>query len=147
MSPNNPHNEAEAPRLRLKKTVDLSKADPQCDRCGGTGIKEYVSRELPQEGLTSVPVVCRCVTRNNGIQPDVLDRMMAEMAQEVHTGSWARALASDILQLPPPMRDRALKSIAALTKDLSKNQTVRDTIKETVSLIEQGIAEQARAEG
>lgn len=71
-------------RLRLavgedgKPTVDLSKADKDCPRCGGTGRKEDQRVPDPETGeVTLIPVICMCVHRGGGVAQDMLDRMLA----------------------------------------------------------------------
>jgi hypothetical protein len=56
--------------------VDLSKADPDCPRCGGTGTRE----PMRLDGQL-VTVVCACVHRNGGVAEDSLDRMLADQTR------------------------------------------------------------------
>jgi hypothetical protein len=68
-----------AVRVRLAKDVDLSKADPSCKRCLGTG--SLGTKVIPgNRGCepTRIPLVCRCVARGGGVRPDRIDRAAAE---------------------------------------------------------------------
>lgn len=62
------------PRVRLSQDVDLSKADPSCTGCHGTGIAGHRVLSDPS-GEVRVPVVCSCVVRQGGVRADALDRM------------------------------------------------------------------------
>jgi len=140
------HNQDVAPRLRLTKTIDLSKADPRCDRCHGEGVARYDKRDIPGEGMIEVPVICRCVSRNGGVKKDAFDRMMEQLEQQVHSGAWARDLAGDVLRLPPDRREEALGRIEGQAADESKPDEIRDAICEAVELIKQGMAAKPQME-
>jgi len=140
------HNQDSAPRLRLKKTIDFSKADPNCDNCHGTGVARTEKRDIPGEGVIAVPVVCRCVSRNGGVRKDAFDQMLDKLSQEVHSGAWARSFADDILRLPPHKRDEALEGIEAQAADESKAVEVRDALCEAIALIKKGIAAKPQQE-
>ena len=56
-----------------RTAVDLSKADPDCQRCGGTGTRE----PMKLDGQL-VTVVCACVHRRGGVAQDSLDRMLTD---------------------------------------------------------------------
>lgn len=141
------HTQDSAPRMRLKTTIDFSKADPGCDRCHGKGIVRYDKKEVPGEGVISVPVVCRCVSRNGGVKEDAFDRMLDKLAQEVHSGAWARQFASDVLAMPHHRRDAALEGVEAQSADESKPVEVRDALCEAIKLIKDGIAAEHQQEG
>lgn len=60
------------PMLRVARAdaVDLTKADPSCKRCHGTGL--LGTRVIPgNRGCepTKIPLVCRCVGRGGGVAP------------------------------------------------------------------------------
>jgi len=57
-----------------KAAIDLSKADPNCTRCGGSGRRADEVLSDPEKGDISIPVVCSCVHRRGGITPDLLDK-------------------------------------------------------------------------
>ena len=63
------------PRVRLAQDVDLSKADPKCDSCGGSGVKEHHVLE-DESGRVEVPVVCSCVVNAGGVHRDKLDDVL-----------------------------------------------------------------------
>jgi len=65
-------------RVRLASQVDLSKADPKCKRCHGTG--KLGNRVVPTEESEPlrVPIICRCVAENGGVTQDRFDQYMQE---------------------------------------------------------------------
>ena len=69
------------PRVRHTKDIDLSKADPGCATCHGTGVSgthDYTERRKGYRDRTmKVPVVCKCVQDRGGVHPDGLDRLQA----------------------------------------------------------------------
>ena len=79
---------ATMPRVRLASDVDPSKADPDCEACGGEGVKGF-----EDIGGERVPVICRCVAAGGGVKPDKLDQMMSGQAQPVNRAQ-RRAMAA-----------------------------------------------------
>jgi len=63
------------PRVRLATSVDLSKHDPNCDRCDG-GVRGYEVVDGDQ-----IPIVCVCVSRGGGVERDKLDDLLDGHAQ------------------------------------------------------------------
>lgn len=87
-----PANEA-APLRRLRHTrdpktgratIDLSKADPDCERCNGTGRLDDKLLDDPESdgGIMRVPVVCVCVHRGGGVKRDALDKLLDKAAKQ-----------------------------------------------------------------
>ena len=63
------------PRVRLATSVDLTKHDPNCERCdGGVRGHEVVEGE-------KIPIVCVCVSRGGGVARDKLDDVLDGHAQ------------------------------------------------------------------
>lgn len=58
-------------RVRLSRDVDVTKANPNCKRCYGTGSSG--TKMIPgNRGCepVRVPIICRCVVAGGGIKPD-----------------------------------------------------------------------------
>lgn len=64
------------PRVRLAQQVNLEAHDPDCERCSG-GIRGY-----EQVGDERVPIVCVCVSRGGGVEPDKFDKLHAGPEQQ-----------------------------------------------------------------
>jgi hypothetical protein len=65
-----------------KPTVDLSKADADCERCDGTGLRG--THKVVLDGVTEMaPVICVCVSENGGVRRDALDRMVDRVAKHI----------------------------------------------------------------
>lgn len=63
-----------------KNIVDLSKADPECDRCKGIGVTSY--RWLEFSGVREhVPTICLCVSERGGVTPDALVKVKKSTAR------------------------------------------------------------------
>lgn len=101
------------PRLRLRSDIDLTKADPECKGCKGTGIKGSRWIDDPENDgqKTEVPVICRCVIMAGGVQKDPLDEILEKTAQQLEDGTFARDLASDIMGLPETERGQAIMQL------------------------------------
>lgn len=113
----------DAPRLRLASHIDLGKADADCANCNGTGIVRR--EEIEERGKKlSVPVICRCVSRNDGVQRDMLDKLIDEMHEQVTNGTFAENLAGDIMRLP---EDRRVDAVAQIRNQIVKAQESGDT--------------------
>jgi len=126
------------PRLRAASTVDLSKAKPGCGRCHGRGISGHKHLDLQDgAGVQRVPMVCRCVSRNDGVQQDVFDRIMAEVQEQLESGHFAANLATDIKRLPPQFRGQAVKSLRRDAADPDKDARTRDALAECLRLLEE----------
>ncbi len=71
--------------LRLWKDIDFDKADSECTNCNGTGIKGYTQPtvEMKKSGVnTAIPIICRCVINNEGVQLSLLEKFAAEIKKE-----------------------------------------------------------------
>ena len=65
-----------------KPTVDLSKADADCERCEGTGLRG--TYKVVMDGVEEMaPVICVCVSENGGVRRDALDRMVDRVKKHV----------------------------------------------------------------
>jgi len=127
------------PRLRTAGSVDLSKAKKDCRRCNGTGHAGYRTMDDPTApGETmKVPIICRCVTRNGGVQKDVLDKLMEETQRQLESGTFATTLAKDIRRLPPKHRTRAIEALRRQAADDRKDPTARQAIQDALRALEE----------
>lgn len=99
--------QAQAPRLRSRITVDLTKADAACSRCAGTG--RIGQRTLQVEGQDLVvDVICRCVTANGGVAKDKLDEILETIQRDLESGAFGENLARDLRAMPAAQRDLAV---------------------------------------
>lgn len=83
---------AKVQRPALAKNVDLSKADPLCTTCGGTGVARYqvikgtvVKRKgfrPKREPDQRLPVICQCVVNNGGVKVDSYDKMRKKLQEQ-----------------------------------------------------------------
>jgi hypothetical protein len=136
----------ESPRLRLGSSIDFSKIDPGCPRCKGTGqvgAKEIDNPENPGETIR-VPVGCRCIRENGGVQKDMLDEFMASTSQQLADGTFAENLASDIIRLPPKSRPGAIEQLEKMAQDKSKDAKVRKQVMVALGLILRRTKREAR---
>lgn len=115
------------PRLRLAKDIDLSKAKKNCKGCGGTGVKEEREIDDPEnEGETvKVPVICKCVSRNQGVKRDQLDEAMENVAKQVEDGTFAKDMAKDIMELPLEEQGRAIVQMKKKAASAEESPEVR----------------------
>ena len=124
-------NEA-APRVRLSRDVDITKADPTCANCDGTGVVETVDMSgdpLVTDGAGSaVPVICRCVVRNGGVATDKFDAMALQLAADLTSGRFAEALAEDLRKMPDEHRARAVAMLGQRAQDETVDASVRTQI-------------------
>lgn len=127
--------QAGAPRLRLAKDIDLSKAKRNC-KCKGTGIAGWQMIETP-EGEQQVPIICRCVSRRGGVKKDMLDRMMEAVQKQLDEGVFAMQLSDDLIGLPPEVRERAVSKLEEQANDESKSQQVREALHEALRLVKE----------
>lgn len=75
-----------------RPAIDLSKADPACERCGGTGrLADKLLDDPEGEGVLRVPVVCVCVHRGGGVARDALDRLLDKAAKGARWAERRRA--------------------------------------------------------
>lgn len=124
-----------APRLRLAKDIDLSKAKRNCPKCTGTGVSGWQLLELP-EGEQQVPIICSCVSRRGGVREDMLDHMMKEVQKQLDEGVFAENLSNDIAGLPDEVKAKAVAKLREQSMDESKGPDVREALTEAVRLIE-----------
>jgi hypothetical protein len=132
--------QAAAPRLRLATTVDLSRADPDCDNCGGTGVVAHRAVVIPNEGDCSVPVICHCVSRAGGVKKDVLDAILEQAQQRLDDGTFAEQLADDIKKLPLPAQADAINHLQRRIVSGGQPPVVRHALAETLRRLGQGEA-------
>jgi hypothetical protein len=111
-----------AQRVRLAADVDLTKADPLHDRCGGTGIVGYQKVDDPTsaDSVQMAPVICRCVSRSGGVKRDILDRMADQMQQQLADDTFGEQLASDLKLLLP---NEMARKVVELTKKAADEGT------------------------
>lgn len=138
-----PDGSTRAPRVRLAADVDLGRAKRNCRRCHGTGRVGWATIPMPDqpEGRARVPVICRCVTRANGVRRDMLDKILTEAAEQLDSGVFGARLAQDLAGLPPEARAQA---VAALQRDAlneNKDPRVRDAIREALAQLGAGVPE------
>jgi hypothetical protein len=131
--------EQQPPRLRLRDKVDFSKAKPSCGRCHGTGIHGYRTVEDHEGNTVKAPVVCRCVTRNGGVELDKLDRLLLDMNRRLADGSFGETLAADIMKIPAEARGDALRNVRAQIENPETHQVVREALTRCLDIVaEQG---------
>ena len=95
------------PRVRHTKDIDLSKADPACTTCHGTGVSgthDYTEKRKGFRDRTyQVPIVCRCVQDRGGVHPDGLDRLQdaaqSPLVAQEHARADALASGASVLEL------------------------------------------------
>lgn len=133
------------PRFRLASTVDLSKADPRCDRCGGRGILDLRRLDVPGDGPTDVPVICRCVTRRGGLLPDLLDRALAETQKRLDDGTFGDALAADLRALPEEQRVRAVGGLEQQAARVDLDPVVRREVQRALEMLRGPAAPEVQA--
>lgn len=131
----------EAPRLRLSSNIDLTKADPRCDRCGGRGVVSLQDVDLGPEGVKKVPVICRCVSRaEGGVRPDTFDRILAETQKRLDDGTFGDALVSDIRKLPADAHERAIAGLVAQAARTDLDEQIRAQVASAVEQLRGGAA-------
>ena len=78
-------------------TVDFTKADPDCDRCNGTGIVD--KRPVHSaDGPVFVEVICSCVYANGGVDASAIEnqfrvpvgRSQRGKVIRMHKRTWAK---------------------------------------------------------
>lgn len=122
------------PRVRLAKHIDLSKADPVCSRCDGTGRRGFKEVETP-DGKIKAPVICRCVSRNNGVKQDALDKVSAEVEKQLKEGTFSASLAADIKSLPLEHRITAIRGLREQANNKEKPDNIRLAMNEAIALV------------
>lgn len=120
---------AEPPRVRLAKDIDLSQADSDCKRCGGTGVLRHETVNLGDgEGEQTVPVICRCVSRNGGVRGDEWDRIQAEAEEMLEDGRFYQRMAEDILRTNHKRRPGAVAGIMVRRVDPESSDETKDAM-------------------
>lgn len=123
-----------APRLRLAASIDLTKADPTCENCGGTG--HAGKRTVPTaDGDLTVSVVCRCVTRNGGVARDKLDEILEQIGADLASGAFGPNLARDVCALPGEARARAVANLYIQARDPKTPPDVAKAVRRAISII------------
>lgn len=134
-----------APRFRLASSVDLTKADPACLRCGGRGVAEVRRVDVPGHGPADVPVICRCVSRARGVAPDLFDKVLTETQRRLDDGSFAAALVHDVNLLPPDRRPRALAQLEQQRARSDLDPTVRSALEQALEQLRGPAAPEVQA--
>lgn len=125
------------PRVRLAKHIDLTKAKPGCKRCGGRGIRGYKTADLGDgEGEQRIPIICRCVSRAGGVQPDELDRILAEAKEQIEAGVFHQHLVEDIRRMPEEAKPRAIVGLMKGVVDREKPKESREAVGHALTLLE-----------
>jgi hypothetical protein len=128
--------EARPERVRLASHIDMAKAKPWCRKCSGRGIVGYRTADLGDgEGEQKIPIICRCVSRAGGVQPDELDRILAETAKEVESGTFHEKFVADFHAIPDDGKPRV---VAAFFRDLVDDRKAgasHDAVEKTVELL------------
>ena len=94
------------PIVRPASDVDISCAKPGCRHCGGRGIVAY--RTIKEE---RIPIVCRCVTRRNGLKDNALDRTLGRITRAIADGTYGTQLAAEVRSLPADQIQAATERI------------------------------------
>lgn len=129
----------DAPRLRLRTTIDFTKADANCTHCNGTGVAGHRAIEDHEGNAVRAPIVCRCVSRNGGVTPDKLDALLADMSKRLSDGSFGETLAADILKVPEDQRDGAIRNVRAQIENPETTELVREALQRCLAIVsEQG---------
>ncbi len=126
---------AQAPRVRLAKHIDMSKADKGCKRCNGRGIRGYKQFKMPGGKMQRAPVICRCVSRAGGVKPDALDGIIEQMKKDLYDGVFAKNLAKDIMAMTMEQRMRVFKQLHDDLENPEKSQQAKDAIGETLKIL------------
>ena len=125
----------DAPRLRLAKHIDLSKADPNCSNCT-RGVVRYEQMHEDGQDL-SVPVICKCVSRNKGVQADQFDRLLHDLQEQLASGMFAENLANDVSCLPRESRVRAISNLETQAGREDVPEHIRRQVQTALKLIHQ----------
>ena len=134
----NSRKEQAPPRVRLAKNVDLTKAKPGCKRCNGRGVTGHRLADLGDgKGEQKIPIICRCVSRNDGVKPDELDRICQEALEHIRNGVFHENMAADIRRLPPDAKARAVASFMTDVVNQEKSREAKDAVNRTLELLMQ----------
>lgn len=137
MSDQKHRREKAPPRVRLAKHIDLTKAKPGCKRCNGRGITGYKTADLGDgEGEQKIPVICRCVTRNEGVAPDELDRVLAEAKKQIDDGVFHEHVLADFHAAPDEQKPRIVAAFFRDVVDGRKLKESKDAISKVLELME-----------
>lgn len=127
------------PRVRLAKHIDLTKAKSGCKRCHGRGIRGYRTADLGDgEGEQQIPIICRCVSRAGGVEPDQLDRILAEAKEQVDRGVFHERLVEDIGRMPEEAKPRAVAGLMRSVVDEEKPRESREAVGHALELLGSG---------
>ncbi len=131
------HRRDERPqRVRLAAHIDLTKAKPGCRQCHGRGITGYTTADLGDgEGKQRIPRICRCVSRNDGVKKDELDRILEETEKQLKDGVFHEHLVADFHTIPDADKPRVVASFFRDTVDKRKSDASRDAIEKTLQLL------------
>lgn len=124
------------PRVRLAKHIDLSKADPDCENCKGSGVAGYKEARLSAtENKQKIPIICKCVTRNGGVQEDALDRIAKQIKADIDEGVFAKNLAADIMGMNMKNRTKAIEQLTADLENPMKSEETKAVTRATLEIL------------
>lgn len=124
----------DAPRLRLASSIDLERRDPACTNCHGTGIVRHI-RVNDEKVPESVPVICRCVINNGGVQKDQFDRFVEDQQHQLATGVLGENMARDIKALPDHQRHQALFQLRRVLAKPTLDKRIRREVTRAIGLV------------
>ena len=129
----------DAPRLRSVQNVDLTKADPRCPKCKGTGVSGTQTIEDPEQPgrKIGVRVVCKCVVSSGGVKKDELDRLVEDFSKSLNDGRFAESFASDILNLDDAAKNRAISQLQSDLIAGTKSDEALSAIAKTLRILAQ----------
>lgn len=133
------------PRFRLTSSIDLTKADPACVACAGRGVVGFRKLDVPGDGPTDVPVICKCVSRGGGVAPDLFDGAIAETQRRLDDGTFGDALVADIRGLPPEHRPRAIAGLQKQAERLDLDPVVRREVRKALDQLRGAAAPEVQA--
>lgn len=130
------------PRVRLAKDIDFSKAKPNCKWCYGRGYTGFQTLTLEDGQKEKAAIICRCVSRNDGVKRDEFDKMKEKLTRTLEDGGFAQAMASDLMKIPADVREKALAKIQAKADDATADPRVRESCREAVAEVQRRLAEE-----
>lgn len=98
--------------LRNANDVDLTKARPSCRRCHGVGITGHLLKDDQR-----IPIVCRCVVRNGGVQASA-----PKSSDLTSPQATADEIVNTALRLPHNMLPMCIRSLEKLHDELPTDQ-------------------------
>ena len=131
--------------VRHAKDVDLSKADPDCKRCDGSGITGAIQPDesMRKGGVTDpVPIICKCVTARGGVLVHPAQKLMTSLRAELKNGQWAKQQLADLKVMGDGNRKRALASMRRMMENDDSDPLWKEESRRVLETIEkEGAAE------